>query len=91
MLKLEYLFGFGAVYILPAFFFAVFSGLFYVPDFFSLPIAQLNAGHFVAQTLWLTFGLAALAAFARSVEYDPFWPWRRSEREPLDKLTHHSH
>lgn len=81
----------SAVYFVPAFLFALFASLFYVPDFLDTPLASLTAGDLLAQLLFLAFTLISLAALARSIELDPFWPWRPGFRRFFDKLTHRSH
>lgn len=74
------------MYIGPALFFAVFAGLFYVPDFLDTPFAQLTPRELLSQGLSAVFGLIALAAIARSIEFDPFWPWRPEFRRALAGL-----
>ena len=75
-----------AMYLGPAFLFAAFSSLFYVPGFLDTPLGLLTPREFVSQLLFAVFALIALAALARSIELDPLWPWRRGFREKLNAL-----
>lgn len=60
--------------------FTGFAALFYVPDFLDIAIGTLTFRALISELLFLFFGLIAFAAFARSVELDPLWPWRSEFR-----------
>ena len=60
-----------------------FAGLFYVPSFLDIPIGMLTARQVVAELLSVFFGLIAIAALAKSVEFDALWPWRRGFRRAV--------
>ncbi|OJZ17523.1 MAG: hypothetical protein BGP21_10235 [Thiobacillus sp. 65-29] len=74
------------MYLVPAFLFAAFASLFYVPGFLDMPLALLTPRQLVSQALFAVFALIALAALARSIELDPVWPWRPGFRRALDRL-----
>lgn len=74
------------MYLGPAFLFAVFASLFYVPGFLDIPFAVLTPRQFVSQVLFVTFAFIALAALARSIELDPVWPWRPEFRRAVNAL-----
>lgn len=74
------------MYLGPAFLFAAFASLFYVPGFLDMPLATLTARDLLAQLLCSIFGLIALAALARSIELDPIWPWRPEFRRMVQWL-----
>lgn len=74
------------MYFLPAVLFALFASLFYVPGFLDTPLGALTLREIIAQGLFTCFGLIALAALARSIELDPFWPWRPGFRRAVDRL-----
>lgn len=74
------------MYLGPAFLFAAFASLFYVPGFLDTPLGMLTARQFVSAGLFSVFGLIALAALARSIELDPVWPWRPEFRRALNAL-----
>lgn len=74
------------MYIAPAILFAVFASLFYVPGFLDTPLGLLTPRELLSQSLFAIFGLIALAAFARSLEHDPVWPWRPEFRRALNGL-----
>lgn len=75
------------MYLGPAFLFAAFASLFYVPGFLDIPFATLTPRQVVSQFLFAVFGLISLAALARSIELDPVWPWRPEFRRALNWLT----
>ena len=79
------------MYFVPALLFGFFSGMFYVPGFLDVPLGQLTPGALLQQILFVTFGLIALAALARSIEFDPFWPWRPGFRNFFERLFHRPH
>ncbi|MDP3421718.1 MAG: hypothetical protein Q8R61_03155 [Thiobacillus sp.] len=74
------------MYLGPAFLFAAFASLFYIPDFLDIPFGVLTPRQLVSQLLFSVFGLISLAALARSIEFDPVWPWRPGFRRTLDWL-----
>jgi hypothetical protein len=74
------------MYLGPAFLFAAFATLFYVPDFLDMPLGMLTPRQLLSQVLFAVFGLIALAALARSIEFDPVWPWRPEFRRVLSGL-----
>jgi hypothetical protein len=76
----------NAMYLGPACLFAVFASLFYVPGFLDTPLATLTPRQFVSQMLFAVFALISLAALARSIEFDPVWPWRPEFRRVLNWL-----
>jgi hypothetical protein len=80
-----------AMYLGPAFLFATFSSLFYVPGFLDMPIGMLTPRQFVSQLLFAVFALIALAALARSIELDPVWPWRPGFRRAMNALLGRMH
>lgn len=79
------------MYLGPAFLFAAFASLFYVPGFLDMPLGVLTPRQLVSQLLFAVFALIALAALARSIEFDPVWPWRPEFRRMVDRLRGHSH
>ena len=74
------------MYLGPAFLFAAFASLFYVPGFLDMPLGMLTPRLFVSQLLFAVFALIALAALARSIEFDPVWPWRPGFRRAMNSL-----
>lgn len=74
------------MYLGPAFLFAAFASLFYVPGFLDIPLGALTPRQFVSQLLFAVFSLIALAALARSIELDPVWPWRPEFRRTMNWL-----
>jgi hypothetical protein len=74
------------VYLGPAFLFAAFACLFYVPGFLDMPLGEITSRQIVSELLFSVFGLIALAALARSIEFDPVWPWRPEFRRLLKRL-----
>ncbi|MEQ1662101.1 MAG: hypothetical protein ABL877_05355 [Thiobacillus sp.] len=79
------------MYLGPAFLFAAFASLFYVPGFLDMPLATLTARDILAQLMFMGFGLIALAALARSIELDPVWPWRPEFRRMMHWLMGRTH
>ena len=74
------------MYLGPAFLFAAFASLFYVPGFLDIPLGLMTPRQLVSQLLFSVFGLISLAALARSIELDPVWPWRPEFRRMLNGL-----
>lgn len=74
------------MYLVPAFLFAAFASLFYVPGFLDMPLGLLTPRQFISQMLFMVFALIALAALARSIEFDPVWPWRPGFRRAMNWL-----
>ena len=79
------------MYLGPALLFAAFSSLFYVPGFLDIPLGLLTPRQFVSQLLFGVFALIALAALARSIEFDPVWPWRPEFRRLMNALLGRAH
>ncbi len=74
------------LYLGPAFLFAAFASLFYVPGFLDMPLGMLTARQLISELLFAVFALVALAALARSIELDPVWPWRPEFRRVVGWL-----
>lgn len=74
------------MYIAPAVLFAAFASLFFVPGFLDIPLGMLTVRELISQTLFTLFTLLALALFARSIEFDPVWPWRPEFRRTMQRL-----
>ncbi|MBW8371119.1 MAG: hypothetical protein K0M66_09120 [Thiobacillus sp.] len=74
------------MYLGPAFLFAAFASLFYVPGFLDIPLGTLTPRQLVSQLLFTVFALISLAALARSIELDPVWPWRPGFRRMVNGL-----
>jgi hypothetical protein len=74
------------MYLAPAVLFAAFASLFYVPNFLDVQLGMLTPRQLLSQLLFLVFALIALAALARSIEFDPVWPWRPGFRRMVDWL-----
>ena len=74
----------NAMYIGPAFLFAAFASLFYVPGFLDVPLSILTPRQLISELLFSVFGLIALAALAHSIERDPMWPWRPEFRRVMN-------
>lgn len=79
------------MYLPPALLFAAFASLFYVPGFLDMPLGMLTPRQLVSQLLFAVFALIALAALARSIEFDPVWPWRPEFRRLLNALLGRAH
>ncbi len=74
------------MYLGPAFLFSAFAILFYVPGFMDMPLGVLTPRQILSQLLFSVFALIALAALARSIEFDPVWPWRPGFRRVMNWL-----
>jgi len=74
------------MYLGPAFLFAAFASLFYVPGFLDTPLGMLTSRQLISEGLFSIFALIALASLARSIECDPVWPWRPGFRRLLNML-----
>ncbi len=74
------------MYLAPAVLFAAFASLFYVPNFLDVQLGMLTPRQLLSQLLFLVFALIALAALARSIEFDPVWPWRPGFRRMVNWL-----
>ncbi|MHB8825457.1 MAG: hypothetical protein ACYC5T_11565 [Thiobacillus sp.] len=72
------------MYLGPAFLFAAFASLFYIPGFLDTPLGMLTPRQLVSQLLFFVFALISLASLARSIELDPVWPWRPGFRRVLN-------
>ncbi len=71
------------MYLGPFIIFAGFAGLFFVPGFLDIPLAHLTFRQVISEGLSALFALIALAALARSIEFDPVWPWRPEFRRAM--------
>jgi len=76
----------NAMYLGPAFLFAAFASLFYVPGFLDTPLGMLTPRQLVSQLLFTVFAVISLASLARSIELDPVWPWRPGFRRVMNSL-----
>jgi len=76
----------NVMYLGPAFLFAAFASLFYVPGFLDTPLGMLTPRQLVSELLFSVFALISLAALARSIEFDPVWPWRPEFRRVMNWL-----
>ncbi len=76
----------AAMYLAPTFLFAAFASLFFVPHFLDIPLGMLTMRQLISQLLFSMFTLLALALLARSIEFDPVWPWRPEFRRALQRL-----
>jgi hypothetical protein len=74
------------MYLGPAFLFAAFASLFYVPGFLDIALGMLTPRQIVSELLFVVFALISLAALARSIELDPVWPWRPEFRRVMNWL-----
>lgn len=74
------------MYLGPAFLFAAFASLFFVPGFLDTPLGMLTFRQMISEMLFLLFALIALASLARSIELDPVWPWRPGFRRAMHWL-----
>lgn len=74
------------MYLVPTFLFAAFACLFFVPGFLDIPLGLLTLRQLLSQIMFALFTLLALALFARSVEFDPVWPWRPEFRRMMQRL-----
>jgi hypothetical protein len=74
------------MYLGPAFLFAAFASLFFVPGFLDIPLGDLTFRQLISQMLFSVFALISLASLARSIEFDPVWPWRPEFRRVLNWL-----
>ena len=74
------------MYLVPTILFAAFATLFFVPNFLDIPLGMLTARQLISQLMFSLFGLLALALLARSIEFDPVWPWRPEFRRVLQRL-----
>ena len=76
----------NTMYLGPAFLFAAFASLFYVPGFLDIPLGMLTARQLISELLFSVFALISLASLARSIELDPVWPWRPEFRRAMNWL-----
>ena len=74
------------MYLGPAFLFAAFTSLFYVPGFLDMPLGMLTSRLLISELLFAVFAVIAMAALARSIELDPVWPWRPGFRRLMNGL-----
>ena len=76
----------ATMYLAPTFLFAAFASLFFVPHFLDIPLGMLTMRQLISQLLFSMFTLLALALLARSIEFDPVWPWRPEFRRVIQQL-----
>ncbi len=74
------------MYLTPTFLFAAFASLFFVPNFLDIPLGLMTMRQLISQLMFSLFTLVALALLARSIEFDPVWPWRPEFRRVLHRL-----
>lgn len=74
------------MYLAPAVLFAAFASLFFVPNFLDIPLGMLTMRELISQLMSSMFTLLALALLARSIEFDPVWPWRPEFRRVVQRL-----
>lgn len=74
------------MYIAPTVLFAAFAMLFFVPNFLDIPLGLLTMRQLLSQAMFALFTLVALAMLARSIEFDPVWPWRPEFRRAMQRL-----
>lgn len=74
------------MYLTPTFLFAAFASLFFVPNFLDIPLGLMTMRQLISQLMFSLFTLIALALLARSIEFDPVWPWRPEFRRVLHRL-----
>ena len=74
------------MYLAPTVLFAAFASLFFVPGFLDIPLGLMTLRQLLSQTMFTLFTVLALALFARSIEFDPVWPWRPEFRRMLQRL-----
>ena len=74
------------MYLAPTLLFAAFASLFFVPNFLDIPLGMLTMRELISQMMASMFTLLALALLARSIEFDPIWPWRPEFRRVVQRL-----
>lgn len=74
------------MYLAPAFLFAAFASLFFVPSFLDIPLGLLTMRQVLSQIMFSLFAIVSLALLARSIEFDPVWPWRPEFRRAMHRL-----
>lgn len=74
------------MYLAPAFLFAAFAALFFVPSFLDIPLGLLTMRQLLSEIMFMIFALVSLALLARSIEFDPIWPWRPEFRRAMQRL-----
>ena len=74
------------MYLAPAFLFAAFASLFFVPSFLDIPLGLLTMRQILSQIMFSLFAMVSLALLARSIEFDPVWPWRPEFRRAMHRL-----
>lgn len=74
------------MYLAPAFLFAAFASLFFVPSFLDIPLGLLTMRQVLSQIMFSLFAIVSLALLARSIEFDPVWPWRPEFRRAMQRL-----
>lgn len=74
------------MYLAPAFLFAAFAAMFFVPSFLDIPLGLLTMRQLLSEIMFSIFALVSLALVARSIEFDPIWPWRPEFRRAMQRL-----
>lgn len=74
------------MYLAPAFLFAAFAAMFFVPSFLDIPLGLLTMRQLLSEIMFSIFALLSLALVARSIEFDPIWPWRPEFRRAMQRL-----
>ena len=74
------------MYLAPTLLFAAFAALFFVPNFLDIPLGLLTMRELISQLMSTGFTLLALALLARSIEFDPVWPWHPEFRRVVQRL-----
>lgn len=74
------------MYLAPAFLFAAFAAMFFVPSFLDIPLGLLTMRQLLSEIMFMIFALVSLALLARSIEFDPVWPWRPEFRRAMQRL-----
>lgn len=74
------------MYLAPTFLFAAFASLFFVPSFLDIPLGLLTMRQILSQIMFSLFAMVSLALLARSIEFDPVWPWRPEFRRAMHRL-----
>ncbi|MHB8914483.1 MAG: hypothetical protein ACYC4K_01570 [Thiobacillus sp.] len=74
------------MYLAPASLFAAFAAMFFVPGFLDIPLGLLTMRQLLSEIMFSGFALVSLALLARSIEFDPIWPWRPEFRRAMQRL-----
>lgn len=79
------------MYLAPTFLFAAFACLFFVPNFLDIPLGLMTMRQLLSEIMFTLFTLVSLALLARSIEFDPVWPWRPEFRRVVQRLMGRPH